>query len=502
MIKQIRPLTDVVSERLIISCILRHGEPAYSKISFSLNESHFSDYSHQLIFSAVQSLIEEKKSPRPSLGIIVATIRDIDSNSIEKYNIPEYLSALISPSESVTVDELDPLCQKLLKLSSARELKHRLETAANDLEVINGSESLAQIISLAESPVIEFVGSLMQTDDIIHLGEQLDEHVQILATCPQSSMGIPSGFSAWDMVIGGGIRRPGFVLVGGRSKSGKSFFCLNVAEAVTRLGLPVLYLDTELDENITMNRWLSRITGLDTLFDIESGLFAKDSNKSTIVQNAVKSATTQKFYYKNIAGKPHEEWLSIMRRWIMKEVGFNDSGKANDCLIILDYLKSMNLDDFGKNQEFQYLGQVATDLHNFCTQYGIGMLVTCQLNRDGITNEHQGVISGSDRLMHLCTSFSILKKKDAEDLVEDPLENGDRKLVVIDCRFGPAHEIGEYINIKSDLACARMEEASTNVENRKAAGSQVLKKAANKNGQTKTAQRSETSETQDDTIPI
>jgi hypothetical protein len=90
------------------------------------------------------------------------------------------------------------------------------------------------------------------------------------------------------------------------------------------------------------------------------------------------------------------------------------------------------------------------------------------LNRDGVTKESTDVVSGSDRLVWLCTSFSIFKVKSSEEQAED-LENGckkayNRKLVPLIARHGGCLEDGDYINIRMDGAIAKLTEGPTRNE--------------------------------------
>ena len=155
-----------------------------------------------------------------------------------------------------------------------------------------------------------------------------------------------------------------------------------------------------------------------------------------------------KYHYKNVSGKSLEEILSIMRRWIMKEVGFNAEGRTNDCLIIYDYLKLMSSESITQNiAEFQAMGFLITELHNFCVMYDCPVLSFVQLNRDGINIEDTSAISQSDRLVWLCTNFSIFKPKTQEEISEDGEEFGNRKLIPLVARHGPGIEDGNYINL-------------------------------------------------------
>ena len=155
----------------------------------------------------------------------------------------------------------------------------------------------------------------------------------------------------------------------------------------------------------------------------------------------------------------------IYLRWIIQKVGFDENGRVNDCMIIYDYLKMMTSENITANlQEYQLLGFQNTSLHNFCVQYDCPCLAFVQLNRDGITKESTDVVSGSDRLIWLCTSFSIFKKKSEEEIAADTVEQGNRKLVPVVCRHGSGLEEGNYINMSMRGEIGRINEGITKDE--------------------------------------
>jgi hypothetical protein len=149
----------------------------------------------------------------------------------------------------------------------------------------------------------------------------------------------------------------------------------------------------------------------------------------------------------------------------MQEVKTDNNGRTNDCLIIYDYLKLMSSSSITNNiQEYQALGFQITALHNLCVKLDIPCLSFVQLNRDGITKESTDAVSGSDRLIWLCTSFSIFKIKSPEELAEDGPNAGNRKLVPIVTRHGGGLNDGDYINMTMQGSHARLIELKTRNE--------------------------------------
>ena len=170
-------------------------------------------------------------------------------------------------------------------------------------------------------------------------------------------------------------------------------------------------------------------------------------------------------YHKSIAGKPFEEQLSMMRRWIMQDVGLNSDGTAKPCVVFYDYLKLMDTSGMTQDmKEYQVLGFMMTQLHNFATQFQIPIVAFVQLNRDGITKESTDTASGSDRIIWLCSNFTIFKRMSDEEITEDGPENGNRKLLPLVSRHGGGLDDNDYINCSMKGWCAKITEGRTRLE--------------------------------------
>ena len=171
------------------------------------------------------------------------------------------------------------------------------------------------------------------------------------------------------------------------------------------------------------------------------------------------------YTYASVAGAPFEQIMNIIKRWIMQDVGTDENGRTNECVVVYDYLKLMSSTSITNNiQEYQALGFQITSLHNLAVKYDFPCLAFVQLNRDGITKESTDAVSGSDRLIWLCTSFSIFKAKSPEELAEDGPNAGNRKLVPIVARHGAGLDDGNYINMQMQGEYTRLTELKTRNE--------------------------------------
>ena len=213
-----------------------------------------------------------------------------------------------------------------------------------------------------------------------------------------------------------------------------------------------------------LNRIIANLSNV-PINDVATGKFVDDDEKHEKVYDAVEHIESIPYSYVSVAGKPFEQILNIIKRWIMQEVKMDENGKTNECVVVYDYLKLMSSNSITNNiQEYQALGFQITALHNLCVKYDFPCLSFVQLNRDGITKESTDAVSGSDRLIWLCTSFSIFKLKSPEELAEDGPQAGNRKLVPIVSRHGAGLDDGDYINMNMLGEYARLIELRTRNE--------------------------------------
>lgn len=445
---------------MILAGLMKNPEKVYNSVCDCIVSHDFSIDQNKLIYEAVERLI---RNDIKQVGIleVISQISTVNTEAVSTYNLVEYLTGLTQ--DNIILDNIRHFAQVVKRLSLVRDLRLRVEESLENLNSITGEEKLSEIIGMAEAPIAAFTSNTLgQNFSIVNIAETMDNFMEHLTMTVDKPIAISSGFPLWDDLIGGGLRRGTVTVVGGRAKAGKSNFLLNVAVNCISKHIPVLYLDTEMTEEYIRTRLLARASRVH-IRDIEKKNFLKDQPKLEAIRTAVQKLKGRRFAYQNINGRPHEEWLSIVRRWIIQEVGRNPDGTTKDCLIVLDYLKTNNLEHIKDFQEWQYLGQVMNDLQNVAISFGVPVLTAVQLNRDGISRTDQGVVSGSDKIIQLCSSLSIMKIKSQEDLVSDPVSNGDRKMHVIAARYGEGTDDAMYINIKSDLACSYMCEGPTNV---------------------------------------
>ena len=457
-------LSDTSAERAVLSGICKYADDIYLEISDLLDNECFTIDSNKLIYECLKSLCEEENTKAIDIASILSKAKDL---GYEDFFSPkeelQHLQAVLS--FPIHIENIKKFASKICKLKIARMLKDQLKDAQTKISNISGSESISHIISLAEDPIFDFT-NLINNDDSApeQMSKGLQEYIENLQENPIDQVGIPTGFPVYDQAIGGGLRKSTINVIAARPKTGKTLLSDNMGLNIAKLGIPVLNMDTEMTKQDHINRLVAMMTEIE-ISKIETGKFAESQSSINKIKKAVESLEGMKFYHKSIAGKSFDEQVSIMKRWLVKEVGLNDDGTAKDCVIFYDYLKLMDTQGLSSDmKEYQLLGFMMTSLHNFASKYKIPIVSFIQLNRDGITKESTDTASGSDRIIWLCSNFTIFKRKTDEEMSEDGASAGNRKLIPVISRHGGGLDDNDYINCNMKGWCAKITEGKTKLE--------------------------------------
>tara|TARA_R100000963_G_scaffold31163_1_gene22508 strand:- start:581 stop:2038 length:1458 start_codon:yes stop_codon:yes gene_type:complete len=454
-------LSDAPAERAILSGICRYGSEAYYEVASLITEQSFTIESNEIIYGCLKHILEDDHGASIDLPAILSAAKEIGMGDflIAKEEV-QHLSAIMK--FPVQLSNVRKFAVKIKKLQIAREMYDQLELTKEKYLEIKGDEPIGEVLGIAEESIFEFTERLSETDDTPQkVFSDVSDRLEELTKNPIDIVGIPTGFKRYDFAIGGGLRKGTVNVIGARPKTGKTLFAENAGIHIAKQGIPVLNLDTEMTKQDHQDRGMAMLTEVG-INEIETGKFVESNYKHTKLMDMAKEVKDIPYYHKSIGGMPLPEQLSIIRRWLAREVGINDQGKANNCVIIYDYLKIMDSAEIkGDMKEYQVLGFLMSSLHNFAIKYEIPVLAFVQLNRDGITKESTDTASGSDRIIWLCSNFTIYKRKSDEEIAKDGPENGNRKLVPVIARHGEGLEPTDYININMIGKYGKLTEGKT-----------------------------------------
>lgn len=446
-------LQDLETERSVLAGLLTHGKDAYIDVAGIVDSSCFDNTSNKILFECFEKAFE--KSDKLDIPVILSAANQLGLDELVKKDI-ELLKKL--SDIDIELNNVRLLGKRIARLALGRKCKIELRKALDQIDKLTGDESATNILSVVEKPgyaIQKMLNSVSEEGQLIGAGAR--KLVERLIANPNREIGVATGLKEYDRAIGGGIRRKGFALIGARRKIGKSALAVNIALYVAqKLKIPVLYLDTEMDPEQHQYRILANQTGI-PITPIEKSTFT--SNKMFVSQLLAAADNIEKLpiTHEVVAGKGFDEILAIARRWAVKTVGYHSSGRLNNCLIIYDYFKLMDPTDLKHLKEYEAIGYQATELSNFCIDVDLPCLAFVQLNRELD-------ISQSDRLSWLATSVCLYMEKTTDEIANDGIEYGDRKIVFDVARFGEGLDKENYINVNFQGNLCRISEIGTAFE--------------------------------------
>lgn len=427
---------DKTAELIVLANLAQYGLEAFIEVSDIINCQCFSD-ENAYIFKVFEKGLENSK--KLDITEFVAILKELGYNKyLSKVNFKELFQL------PVNKENLKQFAVKLRKLLVIKELQKELESAHSKLGELTGGEELESIISIAEKPLVETDLSLdLSTNKPELMFCDVDEYLEFLNE-NRRVPAISTGFPWYDHILGGGLRQGYCALTAGRPRAGKSAWGATIAKNIAVRGIKTLIIDTEMQRHDLMNRYLAS-EAMIPLKELEQGNIHLSPKYNILLQKG-KSLKDIPLYYIRVAGKQFNEILSIIKQWIKSEVGKID-GIYNPYVVIYDYFKLMDKTDLNKMSEYQAVGYQINELSTFMGNNNGACLVLCQGNRQSISQETSDVISQSDRLVWLCYSVTLLRNKSHDEILEEGVENGNRKLIPLtDSRFSEGLPMGTWIN--------------------------------------------------------
>lgn len=461
--------TNIAAERAALAGLCQFGNEVAVDVSEIITNDCFTTHLNTVVFKCIGEVLTTSTSVDVPSIISTATVLGFGDIIKDKQNA-DFIRSLFG--FQISKENCIKNAKIIRKLDITRKAQDIAKKIYIDLSDVTGVESIDAIVSKIEQPVFDYtVGLSSGNEDKTELmGDGIDQYLDYLAQERPDIVGIPSPWPIYNTAIGGGRRRGGVYLTAARPKTGKSSYAINDGVHVASLGIPVLYLDSEMSKQSQLPRILACLSSQD-MQSIERGAFADNDIALSSIKTAARKIGYMPFYYRRIAGKPFEEILSIIRRWVIKDVGVIN-GVTKPCLVIYDYFKLMNSDTMKEMQEHQALGFQIQDLCDLCNLYEFSCSAYVQTNRDGITKDTSDVLSQSDRLLWLCSSLAILKRKTTDEMMADGPENGNMKLTITpDQRFGPGLDDGDWVNFAFEKDKCQIKELSTRHMTKKSNGS-------------------------------
>lgn len=424
-------------EKTVLGGVLKYPQ-VWPEIRFLSEEDFFSAVKkrNKVIFNIIRNELE-KNNPIDTV-ILAEKINSIGINAGDG-EVIDYLDAL-----KITEITERGLIQaaKDLKLVSVRRMLFEDADKIQKYITSNEDDSIDKIISKVDSINNSRISSIISIErEPINLCEDLSDFIEDTGNNPRESLGLIAPWHHWNKLYGGFRLKDSYGFAG-RAKDGKSTILMDLAwrmgnvvnqdKAVNQEKIPILYFDTEQEENENRFKLAACIANVSPAL-IESGKWRFDAESVSKVRKSLKEIDDCSYYHIYTPRLSVDEIRSLALRWYHQKVG-----RGNPAIICYDYVK-LSGDDLAKTTK-EYLAaahklDVLKDMVK--EEMNATLLFGVQRNRSGVGKEasdDESSISLSDNLVQLAAYMAIIKRKTPEEIAEETLTHGTHKLITLTAR--------------------------------------------------------------------
>lgn len=436
-------LIDIAAERAVLSGLVKYGSSLQIEIADIIDTECFSKDFNKIVYKCCEGVLKDSsKIDIPSLLSVsfqlgFAKLFEVAANLAFIKSLYDY---------PVLPENVLVLSKKLRKLQIARRCQNTLKEAYDKIGEITGEESINDIMDKFEQPITELSVSLNtgMDNNPIQLMADSEEYAQHLADNPVHAISLSTGWPLLDSALGYPLRRKSVSIWVSRTGEGKTHIAKSVCLHNALKGIPVLFLDSEMDKSSQVHRTLAQLSRVD-IRSIETGQFGADADRRRKVIDSARKVKNIPFYYLDAVGQDFDSILRICRRWIHNVVGKDDDGNLKDCLIVYDYFKLSDSSQRGGFAEHEAFGYQINQAHQFCKKYDLPLLTFAQTNRTGITDETLATVANSDKLAQNATTVCMFKPKTPDEIQEDGHQNGNMKFIPLKTRHGSSLSAGDFV---------------------------------------------------------
>ena len=151
-------LSDVGAERAVLSGLLQYGIDAYINISDIISQDSFAHYNNKLLYRCVEHIIEQDQTPDVATLLAAAESLGVSENITTKQELAYIKSLYDFPINS---ENIFSFAIQIKKFEFARKIKKLTLKIHEDMDTVNGSETINDIVQKLEDPVTDFLEKTM-----------------------------------------------------------------------------------------------------------------------------------------------------------------------------------------------------------------------------------------------------------------------------------------------------------------------------------------------------
>ncbi len=355
------PPHNLEAEQSVLGSLLLDGD-AVVKVASWLRPDDFYSRAHSLIYQAILDLYE-RREPVDFITLCEELGR---KGLLGEVGGEAYITSLINAVP--TPIHLEHYARIVERTATLR----RLISAASEIASLayEASGDVEEVVDKAEQ-IVFGVSQRRLRRDVLHIKQVLDEYferIEYLHRHRGEFMGVPTGFSQLDKLLGG-LQKSDFIVIAGRPGMGKSSFALSIAHnAAKRYGQRVAIFSLEMSAEQVVQRLLAAETGVDSQ-RLRLGLI-RDEEWPRVVQAI--GILSETFIFLDDTPAISAMELRAKARRLHAEHGLD--------LIIVDYLQLMQGDSRSENR-VQEISYISRSLKSLARELNIPVVALSQLSR-------------------------------------------------------------------------------------------------------------------------
>jgi replicative DNA helicase len=170
-------LSDIGAERAVLAGLFAYGLDSYVEINDFITHNSFAHRSNQVIYKCIEKVLE--KSNAIDIPSILSAAEQLNlSEAIQTKQELEYIRDLMDyPVKQTNVLIFAAQVKKFEFARKARLIANKID---KDISSINGDETIDEIISLVEMPLMDFLRGDDSGKKPEMLGDDIDEYLDFL----------------------------------------------------------------------------------------------------------------------------------------------------------------------------------------------------------------------------------------------------------------------------------------------------------------------------------
>jgi replicative DNA helicase len=258
------------------------------------------------------------------------------------------------------------------RLVEEQAVRRRLLEAASDIAKYahDNRMPVLDVMGGAEKAIFE-VSQHRQSQDVEPISEVVSEYfdrLEYISRHPEESLGIPTGFTDLDKLLGG-MQRSDLLIVAGRPGLGKTAMLLSIAKNVAqRHKKHVAIFSLEMSNEQLVQRLISQETGIDS-HRLRQGMVRED--EWALFTHAASSLSEVSIYLDDTPALTPLQLRSKCRR-LHLEYGLD--------LILVDYIQLMG-SDYRTENRVQEVSYISRYLKALARELNVPVLTAAQLSR-------------------------------------------------------------------------------------------------------------------------